>query len=242
MGSSSIDKDNPIGYVRRELLKHSDENTRNGSRRFFRETVKPLGVKSAIVTQIGKDIFRTMVNKSKREIFDLCEELWKTGYLEESFIACHWSYYVHTQYESNDLPVFEEWIDRYIDNWASCDTLCNHTVGTLLKMYPALIPELEIWTRSSNRWKRRAAAVSLIIPARKGLFLQNILRISDQLLTDGDDLVQKGYGWMLKAASEAHRKEIFNYVMEQKAHMPRTALRYAIEKMPPELKKKAMAK
>jgi len=82
----------------------------------------------------------------------------------------------------------------------------------------------------------------LIIPARKGLFLEDVFEIADILLLDKDDLVQKGYGWMLKAASEAHQKEVFNYVMANKSVMPRTALRYAIEKMPADLKAEAMKK
>lgn len=97
-----------------------------------------------------------------------------------------------------------------------------------------------VWGRSQNRWKRRASAVSLIIPARKGKFLKEIFALADILLLDGDDLVQKGYGWMLKAASEAHQKEVFDYVISNKTTMPRTALRYAIEKMPKELKDEAM--
>jgi 3-methyladenine DNA glycosylase AlkD len=55
-------------------------------------------------------------------------------------------------------------------------------------------------------------------------------------------MVQKGYGWMLKVASQAHEKKVFDYVMKNKKVMPRTALRYAIEKMPKSLKDKAMAK
>jgi 3-methyladenine DNA glycosylase AlkD len=89
---------------------------------------------------------------------------------------------------------------------------------------------------------RRAAAVTLIIPARKGKFIADIFEITDLLLLDNDDLVQKGYGWMLKAASEAHQQEVFAYVVRNKAVMPRTALRYAIEKMPADLKKTAMSK
>lgn len=81
---------------------------------------------------------------------------------------------------------------------------------------------------------KRAAAVTLIVPARKGQFLSDIFGIADILLTDKDDMVQKGYGWMLKAASEVHEREVFDYVGSRKAVMPRTALRYAIEKMPAE--------
>lgn len=88
----------------------------------------------------------------------------------------------------------------------------------------------------------KAAAVSLIIPARKGLFLDDIFEIADSLLSDNDDLVQKGYGWMLKAASESHMQTVFEFVLARKNSMPRTALRYAIEKMPPQMRQMAMTK
>jgi len=89
---------------------------------------------------------------------------------------------------------------------------------------------------------RRAAAVSLIVPARRGKFLTEIFQIADLMLPDNDDMVQKGYGWMLKVASQSHEQEVFEYVISNKRVMPRTALRYAIEKMPPELKTIAMEK
>ncbi len=129
-----------------------------------------------------------------------------------------------------------------MSNWAACDTLCNHTVGSFLEMYPEYLPRLKTWAVSPNRWVRRASAVSLIVPAKEGKFLQDVFELADILLLDGDDMVQKGYGWILKVASQAHRQEVFDYVFARKATMPRTALRYAIEKMPKELKKKAMEK
>ena len=174
--------------------------------------------------------------------FALCDELWQSGYIEESFIACNWSYAVREQYEAKDFKVFEHWIKTYIDNWVSCDTLCNHTVGTLMEMYPKLVSKLKPWTKSDNRWVRRSAAVSLIIPARKGLFQDDIFGIAGTLLHDQDDLVRKGCGWMLKAAADFDRDPVFQFVMRHKASMPRTALRYAIEKMPLDMRKKAMEK
>jgi 3-methyladenine DNA glycosylase AlkD len=118
--------------------------------------------------------------------------------------------------------------------------LCNHSMAAFIDKYPQYLAELKNWTHSKNRWLKRAAAVTLIIPAREGRYLGDIFQIADSLLTDPDDMVQKGYGWMLKAASQAHQKEVFDYVLKNKARMPRTALRYAIEKMPPEMKKRAM--
>jgi len=80
------------------------------------------------------------------------------------------------------------------------------------------------------------------VPTRKGLFHPLAYRIADALLTDTDDLVQKGYGWLLKAVAEADQSSVIDFVMQRRATMPRTALRYAIEKMPPELKHQAMAR
>ena len=127
-------------------------------------------------------------------------------------------------------------------NWATCDTLCNHTIGSFIEMYPEYLSGLKKWAHSQNRWMKRASAVSLIVPARKGMFLKDIFELADILHSDSDDMVQKAYGWMLKVASQVHQKEVFDYIIRKKETMPRTSLRYAIEKMPAELKKKAMEK
>ncbi|NTW33939.1 MAG: DNA alkylation repair protein, partial [Bacteroidetes bacterium] len=168
--------------------------------------------------------------------------LWQFGYLEESFIACNWTFHIHKNYEPNDFIIFEKWVSQFINNWASCDTFCNHSVGAFVELFPEYLKELKRWAKSDNRWMRRASAVSLIVPAKKGKFLEDIFEIADILLLDQDDMVQKGYGWMLKVASQAHQTEVFDYIMSKKSIMPRTSLRYAIEKMPEELRMLAMKK
>lgn len=233
---------NLIKNLRQELISKADEKVKKSGERFFREAVKIHGLKSADLRKISKEHYRSFENKSKDHVFGLCEEFLRTGYLEESFFACDWSYNVHKQFLPDDFKVFERWVDKYVTNWATCDTLCNHTVGTFIEMYPQYISGLKMWALSSNRWMKRASAVSLIVPARKGMFLTDIFEIADILHSDSDDMVQKGYGWMLKVASQAHQMEVFDYIMNKKTTMPRTSLRYAIEKMPVELRKKAMEK
>jgi 3-methyladenine DNA glycosylase AlkD len=115
-------------------------------------------------------------------------------------------------------------------------------MGAFLMMYPEKTAEIKRWAQSENRWQRRASAVSLIVPARKGYFINEVFETASLLLHDKDDLVQKGYGWMLKVASKHHPEEVFDFVYRRKDIMPRTALRYAIEKLPAEQKKTAMAK
>lgn len=157
-------------------------------------------------------------------------------------MAANWACWFRKDFQQDDFKVFETWIKKYISNWAQCDTLCNHTVGSFIEQYPQYIDNLKKWAESQNRWMLRGAAVSLIIPAKEGKFLKDIFELAGILLRDNDDMVQKGYGWMLKEASRLHQTEVFEYVMMHKDKMPRTALRYAIEKMPPEFKKKAMKK
>ncbi len=231
-----------IETVRKDLRDHADEATLTSFQRFFKEGAKGYGVKTGTVGKIARSHWPSVKGLPKQEIFDLCEQLFASGYTEETFMAATWLPRLAAQFEPGDLVTFRRWIERYIDNWAKCDSFCNHAVGDLLLKFPELAGELKEWTASPNRWLRRAAAVSLIIPAKRGVFLEEAFRIADLLLTDPDDLVQKGYGWLLKEASRTHGDAVFDYVLRHRRQMPRTALRYAIELMPPERKAEAMRK
>ncbi len=231
-----------ITAIRADLMSHADENVKNSVQKFFKEQVVFYGVKTAVVNRIAKEYFSEVKTLNKQEIFDLCEQLLVSGFGEEAWIAGDWAERIHEQFTPEDFITFEHWLNKYIDTWAKCDHLCNHAVGSFMQKYPTYVKQLKKWTKSSNRWVKRAAAVTLILPARKGLFLNNIFEITDMLLLDQDDMVQKGYGWLLKEASKVYQQEVFDYVIKHKSQMPRTALRYAIEKMSPTLREQAMAK
>ncbi|HBY09699.1 DNA alkylation repair protein [candidate division WWE3 bacterium RIFOXYA12_FULL_43_11] len=236
-----LEKTQLVPYIRTQLKKNSDAKIRTSFQRFFKEPVLCYGVKSGIVGKIARENFAHVSGLSKKELFSTAEDLFKSGYCEESWIAADWIHRKNDCAES-DFSFYERWIDKYIDNWAECDTFCNHTVGAFIAKYPKYVSKLKVWAKNKNLWLRRAAAVSLIIPAKEGKFLKDIFEIADILLLDKDDMVQKGYGWMLKEASRLHQKEVLDYVLRHKDDMPRTALRYAIEKMPESLRKHAMAK
>jgi len=226
--------------LRADLRANADEKSIANYQRYFKETVKFYGLSMSAANKIAVKYWKEIKTLSKPEIFALCEDLFKSDYSEEAAVASDWAPRLTNQFEPADLALFKCWIDSYLNDWAKVDGFCNHTVGNFVQKYPASIGEIVSWTASSNRWMKRASAVSLIIPANKGLFLNEIFTISDRLLTDKDDMVQKGYGWMLKEASKQHQDEVYQYVLKHRHDMPRTALRYAIEKMPPELKTEAM--
>jgi len=229
-----------LRILRKELKANADETTKEGSQRFFKEKIKCYGIKTGVVVKIAKKYWKEVSELDKKSIFRLCEELYSSDYCEEAFVVSSWVPNMSDRFEKGDLKIFRRWIDKYINNWAKCDGFCNHSIGLFIEKYPSSLKEIMTWGRSGNRWMRRACAVSLIIPAKRGRLLKEVFKISDMLLLDGDDMVQKGYGWLLKEASRFHQKEVFDYVVKNKGRMPRTALRYAIELMPKALKIKAM--
>jgi len=223
-----------------DLKNRADPEIQRTTRRFFKEEVSCYGIKTTAVIAIAKTYWKEVRTRDKQEIFGLCEELYRSGMMEEAFIISNWVPNLAERFEPGDIAVFRRWINTWITNWAACDSFCNHTVGDFIEKYPEFIGELKQWTQSENRWMRRAAAVSLIVPAKHGKFLNDAIEIAALLLTDRDDIVQKGYGWLLKEASRKHTDKVFAFVMKNRKQMPRTALRYAIELMPKEMKAEAM--
>jgi 3-methyladenine DNA glycosylase AlkD len=203
---------------------------------------KPMVLRTAVVRKVSAEHFREVRNLSKDEIFKLCEELLKENDGDLRDIAFDWAYRLKKRYEKKDFQIFERWLKKYVKGWGSCDHLCVHPLGNLVLQFPELSAKTKKWAHSNNRWERRAAAVALIPALRRKLLLKEAFQAADILLQDKEDLVQKGYGWMLKEASNRFPNEVFRYVMKNRKRIPRTALRYAIEKLPLGWKKKAMRK
>jgi 3-methyladenine DNA glycosylase AlkD len=227
--------------IRSKLKEHSDARVAASACRFFKESIECYGVKTPMVRTLAKDVFKTIKSSSKERLLESCEKLWASGIHEEGLVACFWSHALVKKLIPSDFDLLERWVGEYVSNWALCDTFGNHTVGEFLMQYPAFLPRLKKWARHENRWMKRAAAVSLIVPARRGLFLKEVLEIATILLKDEDDLVQKGVGWMLKVAAQQHELAIQEFVMKHKTLMPRTSFRYAIENMNEAWRKKALS-
>jgi 3-methyladenine DNA glycosylase AlkD len=136
--------------------------------------------------------------------------------------------------------LFEKWVNKYVHNWAHCDDLSSHLIGEVVDMHPKFINNLIKWTKSKNRWVRRSSAVSLVVHARHGKYLKEIFKISEKLMQDKDDMVQKGVGWLLKEASKKHEKEVVKFLLKWKNKTSRLVLRYATEKVSYKNKKLVM--
>lgn len=237
----SCDAAGAVAHVRAILAAHDKPENKLNYQRFFKEKLDdPWGLKSALLRKICDTTYAQVKGWPKENVFACCEMLLASGSGEERGVAFSWALKMHKQYEPSDFARLESWLAQYVKHWASHDSLCCGPLGQLIFQYPALAKKTRAWTKSDNRWFRRASAVSLILSLREGLLLEQAFWVADKLLIDPDDMVQKGYGWTLKEASNRFPKEVFDYVMKNKDRMPRTALRYAIEKLPPNMKGRAM--
>src|SRR5262249_35489788 len=118
-----------------------------------------------------------------------CTELFASGMNEEGALVC----YVYRRFGSQcgvrEFRLFTQWLDRYVKNWGHTDGVALWLLGSSIANDPSLIKKLPDWTRSKNRWKRRAAAVALVPSARRGLHTPAILRIATPLIPDKDEMV-----------------------------------------------------
>jgi 3-methyladenine DNA glycosylase AlkD len=105
---------------------------------------------------------------------------------------------------------------------------------------PARCREVFRWAKSPNRWRRRAGCVALIRGAREQRFFAEIVRLSNQLLHDEDDMVQKGLGWLLRETAKADPKRTVPYLMKIRKKSPRLVLRTACETLDSRVRRRVL--
>ncbi|MBT4519137.1 MAG: DNA alkylation repair protein [Halieaceae bacterium] len=118
---------------------------------------------------------------------------------------------------------------QYINNWDLVDVTCPHIVGRHLMERDRSI--LYAWAASDDLWTRRIAMIANWWFIRNG-DLSNVFEIAHILLKDEHDLIHKAVGWMLREAWKKDAHEMEKFLKTHYRNMPRTMLRYAIEKMP----------
>jgi 3-methyladenine DNA glycosylase AlkD len=213
---------------------------RTDYQRFFKEKLEqPVGLRTPVLRGVSNKVFKIARPLGRDEILLICDEMLASGKRYTPFVAFEWAGKLEKQYQKKDFTRFEGWLRAYVANWGACDHLCG-VLGRLMVRFPELSKRRKRWARSGNMWLRRASAVSLIEPVKGGLLLEDVFETAQALLEDGEDLVQKGYGWMLKVAGDHFFEETRAFVLRHKDRMPRTALRYAIEKWPPSERRRAM--
>lgn len=211
-------------------------------RRFFKEPVDPYGVRSKKVHEIGNSVYRELKRWPQSDRDRFMDELWKGGKLEEGAVVCHVYRRFSKTCAEREFAMFEQWLDRYVTNWSDTDGVASWLLAASIANRPELISKLPRWTKSKNRWKRRASAVALLQEAKQGRNTERICQICNLLRKDADEMVQKGVGWLLKETYPRRSREVLHFLDSWRATAPRLLLRYAAEKMTAKDKKWLLAR
>ena len=137
------------------------------------------------------------------------------------------------KYQSgNKEEVFNYYLNSLgsVNNWDLVDTTSPHIIGNFIFNHQEKISLLYEWENSNDLWERRIAIVSTFAFIRHGEFTLT-LKISKLLLNDQQDLIHKAVGWMLREVYKKDEAVVKLFLRENYAQLPRTTLRYAIERM-----------
>lgn len=161
---------------------------------------------------------------------------------EERFISLT---ILSEQYSKSPDAVKKQIVNFYlknsqkINNWDLVDTSAPYILGKYLLNKPKAI--LYKLASSNNLWEKRIAIVATQELIRNNQFADT-LKISEILLKDTHDLIHKAVGWMLREVGKRDLKSELKFLDKFYLRMPRTALRYAIERFPSKLKAHYMKK
>jgi 3-methyladenine DNA glycosylase AlkD len=208
---------------------------------FFKEEIKSRGWYTAELRKVAVRFRRTIVKELGLPfLVQVADRLFSGRVLEEKILAVILLEKLTDDFGDAEFRLFESWLDR-ISSWADHDGLAHYLIAPMVAAKPARTKQVFRWAKSKNRWHRRAACVGLIQGTRRKMFFPEIKRLSHQLLSDEDDMVQKGLGWLLRETAKADAKRTVPYLMSIRTRAPRLVLRTACETLPAGVRRKILA-
>jgi 3-methyladenine DNA glycosylase AlkD len=199
---------------------------------FFKEEVQSRGWYTAELRKVAVRFRRSIARERGMEfVVQVADKLFSGRVLEEKVFAVFLLEGQTTNFGKREFRLFASWIDR-VSSWADHDALAHVVLAPMLSADPTLSRQVFVWAKSPNRWRRRAACVTLIRGVRQKQFFPEVKRLTEMLLTDDDDMVQKGLGWLLREAAKYDAQRTVPYLMKIRKRTPRLVLRTACETLP----------
>jgi len=229
--------------ARKALAARADPVRACGVERYFKayETVKSYGLTSPDVRALAADLYgRVKGDWTVADAIELCDILFTEPEIEAKAVGALILSRFKKTFPPSLFANVKSWLaaDK-LANWASVDVFCTDSMGAFLERYPAFVEKIKAWARHPNRWVKRASLVSFIKLARKPEFLPAVYGISASVFPVDDDLIHKANGWLLREAGKADAGRLEKFLLKHGPAIPRTTLRYAIERFP-EAKRKAL--
>jgi 3-methyladenine DNA glycosylase AlkD len=232
-----------VARARAELRRLSRPAVNFDPARYFRSDVTLVfhNVGTPRVRSLARAVYNEHSSSWRlSEALAFADALMTDPHLEAKLLGIELLARYRREFTSRLLPVWKRWLTRgHSSNWATTDAICTYLIGPLLAGHPRLAKRMPLWARHQNPWVRRASAVSLVGLARKGVDLDLTYEVAWRLHGNREDLIQKAVGWLLREAGKADSRRLETYLRAHGPTIPRTTVRYAIERMP-EARRRAM--
>lgn len=218
-------------HIQSELQKLANKKYAEHALRFFKTGKGEYGEGDKFLG-IRVPVLRKLVKTYRGISLDKILILLKSKFHEERMVALFFLVDMFKRGEGeNKKTICRIYLDntKYINNWDLVDTTAWHIVGAFL--YDKDRKPLYTLARSNNLWERRIAILSTFYFIREDEF-KDTLKLAEILLHDNEDLMHKAVGWMLREVGKRNLKKEEAFLEKHYASMPRTMLRYAIEKFP----------
>jgi 3-methyladenine DNA glycosylase AlkD len=227
--------------IRRALRDGGSDEHAAGVQWFFKDEIKSHGWYTADLRRAAVR-FRQEVRKEQGldSLVEVADQLFSGSVLEEKVAAVFLLEKLDAEFGDREFNLFDSWLDR-ISSWADHDALVHDLIAPMVASKPGRAKIVFRWAKSPNRWRRRAACVALIRGTRAQKFFPDITKLSNSLLAEEDDMVQKGLGWLLRETAKFDAKRTVPYLMKIRGRTPRLVLRTACETLPIVLKKRILA-
>jgi 3-methyladenine DNA glycosylase AlkD len=208
---------------------------------FFKEEIKSRGWYTAELRRVAVRFRRTIIREQGTVfLIKVADKLFQGSVLEEKVFAVFLLEKLVDQFGEDEFRLFEAWLSR-ICSWADHDALVHYLIGPMIAARASRVKSVFVRAKSPSRWHRRAACVALIRGTRRKMFLPQIKLLSNVLLCDKDDMVQKGLGWLLRETTKYAAPVAVPYLLEIRTRAPRLVLRTACETLPAAARKKILA-
>jgi 3-methyladenine DNA glycosylase AlkD len=227
-------------HIRRVLKDGGSAPHAEGVQHFFKEEIQSRGWYTAELRKFAVRFRRAIARERGMDfVVQVADQLFSGRMLEEKVMAVFLLEKQTKNFGGKEFQLFSSWLDR-ISSWADHDALAHYLLAPMVVADPARCRDIFLWAKSPNRWRRRAACVALIRGARERRFFAKIVRLSNQLLNDEDDMVQKGLGWLLRETAKADATRTVPYLMKIRKNAPRLVLRTACETLPLPIRKRVL--
>jgi len=217
------------------LRAKADPKKAAGARKYFKETVEFYGVAAPELRSLAADLYASIKKEwTVDDAVRYCDIMFREPELEAKGLGA----LVMIRYKKA-LPrsLFERikgWLaEDLLNNWASVDVFCPEAVGALLVRYPEFVRRIKAWTAHPNLWVRRASIVSFLKLAKDEAYFDTIYGVAKSHFGTDDDLIQKAAGWLLREVGKKDMARLERFLLEHGPAIPRTTLRYAIERFDP---------